>query len=332
LSVLLFVFFHWHKFGLLNIVRSVLVKTYRLFIGIFLCLFVGGNICAAAIAEPVATAANKNEPSLMLKPGQPLVAGMKTEDIVATYDVALAKEQVAAYPDSPEASFVLAVALTRTSMVEDALQEVRRARKLAEKQGGPAYFDHMINEYEEMLKSYPQDNRVRYGLAWAYYMKAYVLTHYAKANPAKPAGISNEPNWHSTWVNSLAQPQAQKLTTSKDTITLVGKQPAPAWAGLPPEIVPQVKLYYESALRNLDDLLAQEPNDMWARAYRAYLKGEYTGNLQDAMAVWNACLAIAPNNPAAYFFLGQGYLKQGNFKECLQNISKAVALRQLPVQ
>ena len=39
------------------------------------------------------------------------------------------------------------MALTRTSMVEEALHEVRRARKLSEAKGGPAYFDHMINEY-----------------------------------------------------------------------------------------------------------------------------------------------------------------------------------------
>src|SRR5277367_4502097 len=186
---------------------------YKL-IGTFACLFTCFNIfISAAMAEP--------EPSLKLKPGEPLVAGMNTEDIVATYDVALAKEQVAAYPDSPEASFVLAVALTRTSMVEEALQEVRRARRLAEKQGGPTYFDHMISEYEEMLKSYPKDNRVRYGLAWAYYMKAYVLARYGKkvekkvesnlaANPAVSGAtstVSNAPPgnipWQNNWVPSL---------------------------------------------------------------------------------------------------------------------------------
>jgi cytochrome c-type biogenesis protein CcmH/NrfG len=34
-----------------------------------------------------------------------------------------------------------------------------------------------------------------------------------------------------------------------------------------------------------------------------------------------------PNNPAPYFFLGEGFLKQGNLKECLRNVSKAIALR-----
>ncbi len=308
-------------------------QTLLKLLGHTLCLALIG-VCfamsAALASSDIATESNKqSEPTLMLKPGQPLITGMKTEDIVATYDVALAREQVTAYPDSPEASFVLAVALTRTSMVEEALQEVRRARKLAQNQGGPAYFDHMISEYEEMLKSYPTDNRVRYGLAWAYYMKAYVLTHYAQAAQIN-ANKNGQPGWTGTWVKSLTQPQPS--ATASSATTTETKHISPAITQLPPEIVPQVKSYYESALSNLDQLLSQEPTDMWARAYRAYLQAEYSGDLQNAMVVWKTCLNIAPANPAAYFFLGQGYLKQGNLKECLHNISKAVALRELPVQ
>ncbi len=193
-------------------------------------------------ANDISANSEKNESTadshrLLLKPGQTLIGGMKTEDIIATYDVQLAKEQVAAYPDSPEASFVLAVALTRTSMVEDALKEVRKARKLAEKQGGPAYFDHMIAEYEEMLKSYPNDNRVRYGLAWAYYMKAYVLTHYARSiignkkeniatTQTKTTVIASQPsngqvagqsNWQSLWVKSLTTSPSSPVTNETAT-------------------------------------------------------------------------------------------------------------------
>src|SRR5580698_6460323 len=90
-------------------------------IGLLISLFSQSAIYSAiASVEPQTT----KEPALLLKPGKPLTAGMQTEDITATYDVALARQQVAAYPASPEASFVLAVALTRTSMVEEALQEV----------------------------------------------------------------------------------------------------------------------------------------------------------------------------------------------------------------
>ncbi len=310
------------------------LRIFVLFLMLFNTCSLNGYGLPALALENLESEQSKNSPTptLLLKPGQPLVTGMQTEDIVATYDVALAKQQVAAFPDSPEASFVLAVALTRTSDVEDALHEVRRARKLAEGKGGPAYFDHMISEYEEMLKSYPDDNRVRYGLAWAYYMKAYVLTHYAKPvikmanNGSSSSSVQAKTDWHQTWVQSLSKPN-DSIVSSKSLPT---SQAAGRWGGLPPEMVPQVKNYYESALHNLDDLLAREPKDMWARAYRAFLYADYTGDISQSMDAWKACLALAPNNPAAYFFLGESYLQQGNLKECIHNISKAVALRGLP--
>lgn len=287
-----------------------------------------------------------NLPKLMLKPGQLIVTGMQTEDVVVTEDVEFAKQQVAAYPESPEASFILAVALTRTSMVEEALKEVRRARKLADKQGGPSYFDHMISQYEEMLKSYPEDNRVRYGLAWAYYMKAYVLARYSKKvdpNAAKPgapasAAVPVQPpkgaGWQNSWVPSLMAAGSLLGQPTGEP----GKQ-SQAFKNLPhipgaleqatPEAVPQIRKYYDEALKNLDELLARKPDDIWAKVYRAFLYAEYTGDLPKSMNVWKECQAQAPNNPAPYFFLGEGYLREGNLKECLHNVSKAIALRSL---
>ncbi len=165
-------------------------------------------------------------PRMILKPGKSLSIGMTTEDIICTNDVDLARKQRESYPDSPEASFIYAVALSRTSHVEDALKEVRRARRLAEKQGGPGYFDKMIETYENMLTYYPNDNQVRYHLAWAYYMKAYVLAKYSHlantpqakykewvAQASKPGESStkaDEPNTKageaSTQPNQTAQP------------------------------------------------------------------------------------------------------------------------------
>jgi tetratricopeptide (TPR) repeat protein len=301
--------------------------------------------------------ANEGITKLIIKPGQPVIGGMQTEDILVTDDVGLAKEQVAAYPESPEASFILAVALTRTSMVEQALKEVRRARRLADKQGGPAYFDHMIAAYEDMLKSYPAENRVRYGLAWAYYMKAYVLTKYAKIQePSKSTGTTTMPN--TTQTNSLLEAGSESAPASESGLvsmsgskipespytraeTSTGQSSQPwenkwvaalstgkgALDNVTPSAAPQIKFYYESALKNLDELLKLNPNDIWAKVYRAFLYAEYTGDLNQSMAVWHQCQEKMPDNPAPYFFLGEGYLKQGNLQECLQNVSKAIALR-----
>jgi len=335
---------------------------------------------AANAVSPSLLKTSETEPKIIFKPGQPVAVGMQAEDICVTDDVQIAKEQVAAFPDSPDASFILAVALTRTSMVEQALSEVRRARRLAEQQGGPAYFDKMIGAYEAMLKDYPNDNRLRYGLAWAYYMKAYVLAKYSKA--ATQAGAANQTqqtqappkssegngdatnqsvtatvvpgatskteeqsqqaqqapgqqaqqqkDWRPLWVSALA--------TSTPGLGLWGNQtPTGSQLALPhlkgaleqapPAVVPQVRAYYQSALRNLDELLQRNPNDVWALVYRALVNSEYTGDLKGAMEVWRACQIRFPDNPAPYFFLGEGYLKEGNLKECLQNISRAVALR-----
>lgn len=320
------------------------------------------------------------------KPGEELTITTNAEDLVPTDDADMAKKQVDAYPDSPEAAFIYAVALTRTSKVEDALKEVRRARKLAEQKGGNAYFDKMITTYEDMLKTYPNENRVRYGLAWAYYMKAYLVANYSRkvaawkavnGDPAEAlkkqqaAAAAGTPATSAT-ATAAAGTTAGAGNTNAQIAAATGASPADVakaqaalktavqpgkgldlnavmgavgslatgnTANLPkipsvmdkvdPADIPQIKSYYEKALGKLDELIAQKPDDVWALVYRAHLKAEYNGNLDEAMTTWASCREKFPNNPAAYFFLGEGYLKQGNLKESLNNVSKAVALRSM---
>lgn len=286
------------------------------------------------VAPPAAesSGAASGAPRVIYKPGQELSFGTDTEDLVPTDDVVLARKQVAAYPSSPEASFILAVALTRTSHVEEALNEVRRAKKLAEAKGGPAYFDEMIGTYEEMLKNLPKENRVRYGLAWAYYMKAYLTAQHSRkiqkwkeaqalaqgqgAGAAQPGQAKPSSIWDLAAAASAGDPAKQPRIES-------------ALEKAEPTFRPQIKKYYEAALTKLDELLAQKPDDIWAQVYRAFLKAEYTGNLEQAMDTWKRCRDEAPENPAPYFFLGEGYLRQGNLKECFSNVSRAIALRAL---
>jgi tetratricopeptide (TPR) repeat protein len=143
---------------------------------------------SSGLQPSAATAGGDDEaaaPKMLLKKGQPIEIGGFVEDIQPTDDIELAKEQALHFPDSAEASFVLAVALTRTSRVEEALAEVRRARRLAQAEGGPAYFDKMIKSYEDMLQN-AEDPRVRYSLAWAYYMKAYLLAQDSRRAMGNP--------------------------------------------------------------------------------------------------------------------------------------------------
>jgi tetratricopeptide (TPR) repeat protein len=259
------------------------------------------------IAQPHVKGSDSEKSSVVFKPGQAIAVTMETEDIVCTNDVALAAKQREAYPESPEASMVYAVALSRTSQVEKALQEVRRARRLAQKEGGGAYFDQMIETYEKMLTYYPEDNQVRYHLAWAYYMKAYLLV---KSSSPSKAG----------------QEATQHAAQSKSPLTTLS-QIHNDLSQASPDAVPQIKRYYDLALANLDGMLQREPGDIWARVYRAHLQAEASGDIDTAMVEWQKVKESSPNNPAAYFFLGEGYLKKGNLKESLNNVSKAIALR-----
>lgn len=284
---------------------------------------------------------------IIVKPGIPITVTTQTEDLVPTDDADLAKKQVDAYPDSAEASFIYAVALTRTSRVEEALKEIRRARRLAENEGGPQYFDKMIASYEEMVKNYPDENRVRYGLAWAYYMKAYLVARQSKkqqeyleklkqAALAKDASQANKdgksaPGWLNAWATPY-MPKDKDGNAIKIPELKVGADATHVKGALEqaaPSVVPEVKTYYRAALKNLDELIRRKPDDVWAIAYRAHLNLEYSGDLDSSMAVWKECAQRFPDNPAAYFFLGEGYLKQGNLKECLSNVSRAIALRGL---
>ena len=325
----------------------------------------------AAVTTPSASESTATSGNTKYTPGVEISIGADTEDLVPTDDVELAKKQVTAYPDSPEASFILAVALTRTSRVEEALKEVRRARKLAEQKGGTAYFDKMILTYEDLLKNFPNENRVRYGLGWAYYMKAYLLANYSKkvaawkAANGDPAAALKAANGDPARAIASAtrgdakapakeQPKQQldqakvaqlsaavkpgnKGLDMNGILNAVGSLAQGNTSSLPkipsvtdnvdPADLPQIKKYYEQALQKMDELIAQKPDDVWALVYRAHLRAEYSGNLDEAMATWTQCREKFPNNPAAYFFLGEGYLKQGNLKESLNNVSRAVALR-----
>jgi len=292
----------------------------------------------AGTTDSVTTSADSNG-KVTVKPGMPITINMATEDLQPTDDAELAKRQADAYPDNAEAAFIYAVALTRTSRVEDALKQVRQAKRLAFNKGGPGYFDKMIGTYEHMLEYCPDDNRIRYTLAWAYYMKAYLLSK-SVPQPAPAAGtytvstVNNKDKGKNVngqmagQMLSMLSPQLAQNVPAQGKISTTDLPHIPsALEQAPPSVEPQVKEYYQLALKNLDDLLARKPDDIWARVYRAHLNAECTGDLAGAMAVWHDCQNKNPQNPAPYFFLGEGYLRQGNLKESLSNISRAIALR-----
>ena len=310
---------------------------------------------AAKAAMPGAE--SDSQPSkVLIKSGQPIVLQMTQEDLQPTDDVNVAREQKDKYTDSPEAHFIYAVALTRTSRVEEALQEVRAARRLAMPLGGYSYFDKMIKSYEDVLVSAPDDNRIRYGLAWAYYMKAYLLAQDSKkaqtiiapqaaSTAAKPTATPTEggagftakaehkevDNKTALSILSALNPDLGKKVSGEDGKTNATGMPhvPSALEKAAPFAVPEVKQYYELAIKNLDEVIAKKPDDVWAAAYKWHLYAEYSGNLDESMKQWKALLKRFPFNPALYLFYGEGWLKKGNLKECIVNVSHAIMLRGL---
>lgn len=265
------------------------------------------------------TAPAETSPKVLLKPGQALTIDTGFEDIVCTNDVELARKQREAFPDNAEASFIYAVALSRTFKVEQALKEVRRARGLAEKEGGPAYFNKMISTYENMLTYCPTDNQVRYHLAWAYYMKAYLLARYDKQDKTHPS--------YKEWIKTLKEDPAQDPSKDPAAANATAARVKRTIEMASPKAIPQIQNYYKLALEKLDQILASNPTDVWARIYRAHLAYEAGGKLDESIAEWLSVKDANPTNPAPYFFLGEGFLKQGNLRESLKNVSQAVALR-----
>lgn len=221
---------------------------------------------------------------------QPLIISTQNDNLQPTYDLNLAKTQVSNFVDNPEAHFILGVALTRNNDIENAFKEMHTARKLAANQGGLGYFDKVINEYENMLIINPQNNSVRYSLAWAFYMKAYILK---KAGKESKLLTSNQDKWEKSLAHESQDPE----------------------------------YYYKKCQEKLQDIINLDPRDTCSKIYNTYLEANITGNFNQAIKSWNEISNAYPDNPAPYFFLGEVYLKQGNVKLSLQNISKAIALR-----
>jgi tetratricopeptide (TPR) repeat protein len=110
---------------------------------------------------------------------KPLVLGTEQEDLSITNDLEVAEAQAKAYPDNPEAQFLLAIAYSRSPYLEKALEALQRTKKLAKKHPeGYGLFEKKIAEYEQMLTYRPDDPLILYRLAFGYYLKAYGIEHH----------------------------------------------------------------------------------------------------------------------------------------------------------
>lgn len=220
---------------------------------------------------------------------EPLQISTETEDISLTDDINIARAQVAKYPKNPEAHFNLAIALSRTSLVEEAIKELRRTKKLIRKEENKGIIDKKIHEYKEIIKNNPEASNIRYRLAFSYYLKAYLISKDIEKN--------------------LTLFDAQKLILADRN--------------------PEIKKNLELSLFYFDELLKLKADDMWAKVYYAFILAEQYGDFDKARKLWTEVIQKDPNNPAPHLFLGELHIKEGRLKEGIVEISQALLLRSL---
>ncbi len=247
-----------------------------------------------------------------------------------TCDLSLAASQASEFPDSAEAAFIHAVALTRSSQVEAALKEVRRARNLAGATGDPDYFNRAVSQYEQSLEADPNNSCVRYGLSWAYYMQAYLLGERARkqenlAKPVMPQMYRKKSRLGDNLLSGATM-LASALTGTKPPVGAVPHIPgalegAPAWA------IPQIKQYYQKSINQLDQVIKREPTNAWAATYRVHVNEEYDGNNGAALSQLEGLKKRFPDNPAVAFFLADAYARNGNFAAGAGSLGRAVQLK-----
>ena len=228
---------------------------------------------------------------------EPIQLSTETEDISLTDDLETARRQVLKYPENPEAHFNLAIALSRTSQVENAIKELRKTKILIRKPENSEVLDKKINEYKQMLKDDPNAHNIRYRLAFSHYLKAYFLS---KEKEKKEKGNKKKNQGLNLFGSKI-------LSVKKDDSIIT-------------ENLKLSDFYF-------NDLLKRNPKDIWAKVYYAFILAEQFEDYSKAREIWFNALKQDPNNPAPHFFLGELLLKDGNLKEGLLEISKAVLLR-----
>ena len=232
---------------------------------------------------------------------EPLQIGTETEDIILTDDLNIAKAQVLKYPANPEAHFNLAIALSRTSLVEEAIKELRKTKLLIRKPENAGTIDKKITEYKEMLKDNENEayaNNIRYRLAFSHYLKAYLISKdIQKAQGKKPKSKSLD----------LLNAKPFSLNDSN----------------------PEIKKNLEQSIYYFNEQLKENPNDIWTKVYYGFILAEQYNDFHSAKKLWDEAVKQNPNNPAPHFFLGELKIKEGNLKEGILEISQELLLRSL---
>ena len=242
-----------------------------------------------------------------VKAEEPIQLNTETEDIALTDDINISKAQVAKYPENPEARFNLAIALSRTSDVEDAIKELRKTKRLIRRPENIGIIDKKITEFKQILENNPNANNIRYRLAFSHYLKAYLKSKQIEKD-LKEKDKSSKSNKSKDPIN-LDLFSSQKLLLASNS--------------------PEIKENLDLSIFYFKELLKNNPDDTWTKIYYGFILAEQMGEINKARELWSEVIKQDPNNPAPYFFLGELHIKEGNIKQGITEISQALLLRSL---
>jgi cytochrome c-type biogenesis protein CcmH/NrfG len=130
----------------------------------------------------VAPAKMPGKPAIMA----PIELSTEKKTLDLTDDIARAEAQAAAYPNDPEAQFLLAVAYSRSPYIEKALQVLQRTKRLIKNRADRLEtVERLTQDYEAALTQRPNDTRILYRLAFGYYLKGMGLKKYQQVGLAE---------------------------------------------------------------------------------------------------------------------------------------------------
>jgi tetratricopeptide (TPR) repeat protein len=288
------------------------------------------NLPLMPLAPKLPTSDNVARSNTTWRPGVILTGSTGQDALTPFCDLSRAAAQAQQYPTSPEAAFIHAVALTRTSQVDQALKEVKKARNLAQATGDPDYFNRAVGQYELTLEDEPSNNCIRYSLAWGYYMQAYLYAFKARNEVNRANMMAGQmPKKQSKTASGLlggAAILASALTGTRPMESALPRIPG-ALDNVPSWSEPQIRIYYQKCLSQLNELLKRDPKDAWAAAYRAHVEEEYDGNHTVALTRLEQIKKANPQNSAASFFLAEAYARNGNFGAGLNSFGDALKMR-----
>lgn len=105
-----------------------------------------------------------------------------------TDDLKVAKAQLKANPEDPEANFLAAAAYSRTPQLDKAFKYMRKVKALLKANQDFEFIDRTIADYESLLSMAPNNPVVLYRLAMGYYFKGYSIEKYPHHFKLGPTG------------------------------------------------------------------------------------------------------------------------------------------------